>query len=81
MAITYTEPTEVECLDSHHEGGCKGPVEYRMPLSGTGKSFPRCNKHWKKRLKVQEGINRRYPRSAPRDFDPSYAGERWDDDY
>jgi hypothetical protein len=24
---------------------------------------------------------RRYPSSAPADFDPSYAGERWDEDY
>jgi hypothetical protein len=38
------------------------------------------------RLEIQEGINQRYghPDSdagAPSDFDPSYAGERWDDDY
>jgi hypothetical protein len=73
---------QVECLEAH-EGGCAGGVEYRYPLSGTGKSFPRCDKHWEARLDAQEAINRRYPDSpfAPADFDPTYAGERWDDDY
>ena len=60
--------------------GCDGLVEYRMALSGTGKSFPRCDKHWDERLVIQEGINRRYPVNAPSDFDPLYAGESWDDD-
>jgi hypothetical protein len=32
--------SEAECMN-RHEGGCSGPVEYRMPLSGTGSSFPR----------------------------------------
>lgn len=77
-----TVDEKVECLDGR-EGGCEGAVEYRYPLSGTGRSFPRCDKHWAARLDVQEGINRRYPDSpfAPAGFDPSYAGERWDDDY
>lgn len=70
---------KLECLNSSDE--CKGAVEYRMPLSGTGKSFPRCDKHWSDRLDVQEGINRRYPVHAPADFDPYYAGESWDEDY
>lgn len=78
-----TVDTEVlECLDSYQDE-CEGTVEYRFPLSGTGRSFPRCDKHWSQRLDVQEGINRRYPDSpfAPSDFDPSYAGESWDEDY
>ena len=72
-----------ECLDSHHEDGCEGEVEYRFPLSGTGKSFPRCDKHWGQRLDKQAKINERYPDSSmpPSDFDPTYAGERWDDEY
>jgi hypothetical protein len=74
--MTVTEP--LECLDSDSE--CQGAVEYRMALSGTGRSFPRCEKHWDDRLKVQEGINSRYPTMAPPDFDPLYAGEQWDDD-
>lgn len=71
-----------DCLDFHH-GNCEGAVEYRFPLSGSGKSFARCDKHWDERLDIQEGINRRYPDSpfAPADFDPTYAGESWDEDY
>ena len=68
-----------DCLN--HSTECDGNVEYRMPLSGTGKSFPRCDFHWDQRLD-QEQVNReRYPEHAPADFDPYYAGESWDDDY
>lgn len=69
-----------DCLDGPED--CAGPVEYRMPLSGTGKAFPRCEKHWDKRLDEQERISRDYPDSPspPAWFDPSYAGERWDED-
>jgi hypothetical protein len=71
----------LECLDG--PDGCSGDVEYRMPLSSTGKPFPRCEKHWDERLDEQERINERYPDSpcAPSWFDESYAGERWDDEY
>lgn len=73
--------TTPECLDGPRD--CAGAVEYRTPLSGTGRSFPRCDAHWEKRLDTQERINRDYPDSpaAPRWFDPSYAGEHWDEDY
>jgi hypothetical protein len=77
-------PRHLECLDSRDpaESTCEGAVEYRMPLSGTGKAFPRCEKHWEERLEVQQGINERYGSIAPpSDFDPGYAGERWDDEY
>lgn len=60
--------------------GCEGPVEYRMSLSGTGKSIPRCEKHWAERLQREDEIRRRYPTNVPADFDPSYAGERWSED-
>lgn len=68
-----------ECLNG--PATCSGPVEYRMPLSGTGKSFPRCDRHWSERLDQQAGIDRRYPTHRPADFDPAYAGESWDGDY
>lgn len=68
----------LECLDGPE--GCKGPVEYRMPLSPSGRAFPRCDRHWEKRLEEQERINQRYPFLQPADFDPSYAGERWSED-
>ena len=74
----------LECLDAGMDpANCDGPVEYRMALSGTGRSFPRCEKHWGIRLDVQDGINQRYGGvNPPSDFDPSYAGEAWgEDDY
>lgn len=70
----------MECLDDYGEGTCQGAVEYRMALSGTGRSFPRCDKHWEERLREQERINRTYPSLAPSDFDPAYAGERWEEE-
>lgn len=70
-----------ECLE--YGDACAGDVEYRTPLSGTGKAFARCEAHWEKRLDEQERINRTYPDSpcAPGWFDESAAGEHWDDDY
>jgi hypothetical protein len=84
MSTTPTTTTDepLECLDSGPDPGiCNGPVEYRYALSGTGRSFPRCDKHWGERLDKQAEIDARYPYHQPADFDPSYAGERWDDDY
>lgn len=70
----------LECLDCY-SGDCSGTIEYRYALSGTGISYPRCDKHWEHRLDVQDGINQRYPDQQPDDFDPMYAGEQWDEDY
>jgi hypothetical protein len=84
VIVTHTRPTDqgvnhmLECLDGPN--GCEGEVELRMPLSGTGKPFPRCDHHWDLRLDRQEQINNRYPAQPPSDFDPMYAGERWDED-
>lgn len=64
-----------ECLDG--PAGCRGEVEFRMPLSSTGRSFARCEAHWERRLEEQERINERYPAMTPADFDPAYAGEEW----
>jgi len=81
-----TNPEPLKCLDRHDQAKspCTGDVEMRYPLSGTGRSFPRCDGHWTKRLKKQEEINEWYAPFSdvpPRGFDPTYAGERWDDDY
>lgn len=73
---------KLECLD-RHDNQCTGPVEMRYPLSGTGRSFPRCDGHWGKRLAKQEEINERYAPFSdvpPAGFDSTYAGERWDED-
>lgn len=92
MTMSYidTAPEDLtaeDCLDYHNGGDdgaeCKGKVEYRMSLTGTGTSIPRCDGHWDKRLKLQDEINDRYPDSPlpPAWFDPMDAGEHWDSDY
>lgn len=71
-----------ECLDGPL--GCAGEVFERVSMSGSGMAFPRCDHHYEEYCermeRVHADINRRYPRHAPADFDPLYAGERWDDD-
>ena len=74
------------CLDarssSHIE--CEGEVSYHMQPYPSTRSFPRCEKHWDERCRKQDEIDRRYaPNSSvpPAGFDPTYAGERWEDDY
>lgn len=70
----------ITCLDSHKRG-CGGETVLRPSLSGTGTPIARCDVHWDRRLRLQNEINDRYPTHAPSDFDPAYAGERWDEDY
>lgn len=71
----------LECLDGH-DGECAGPVEYHQnPYSDSFKAWPRCDRHFDLYVERMQGIAQRYPVNAPSDFDPSYAGERWDDDY
>lgn len=73
------EVEELDCLNAGPD--CKGTVEYRMPLSGTGKSFPRCDKHWDDRLDQEQGLRERYPEQPPSDWSPLDAGESWDEEY
>lgn len=75
---TPEEP--LECLDIHPDDPCTDDVEMRMNHDGT-KWFPRCSHHYHAYLERMEEINRRYPYNAPSNFDPTYAGERWEDDY
>jgi hypothetical protein len=46
--------------------------------------FPRCENHYGIYAEVMDAkhaeTRRRYPRQAPPDFDPTYAGERWDEE-
>jgi hypothetical protein len=71
-----------ECLDG--PAGCTGEVFARSTLSGSGDAYYRCDGHYEAyaaRLQpVMNDISRRYPHRAPADFDPAYAGERWDED-
>lgn len=70
----------LECINGPEL--CAGHVEYRMALSKTGVSYPRCEAHWGARLDTEDRLRRDYPDSpiAPAWFDPSYAGESWDDE-
>lgn len=71
---------EPRCLNEGPD--CNGPVEYHHnPDRDDFKTFPRCEAHQALRLNQAEETMRRYPVNAPADFDPSYAGERWDDEY
>lgn len=70
---------DLKCLN--HGPDCAGTVEYRMALSGTGRSFPRCDKHWSDRLDLEQGLRERYPEQPPSDWSPYDAGESWDEDY
>lgn len=72
----------VTCLDAH-KGNCRGNVEYRPSLSGTGTPIPRCDGHWDERLDADDKHREIYPDSdiPPSWFDPAYAGESWNEDY
>lgn len=59
--------------------GCRGKVTLRFSAMGTPN--PRCEAHQRKRDKVERQIRTRYEGPRPSDFDPGYAGERWDPDY
>lgn len=75
-----TEQEEpLQCINDSY-GDCAGPVEYRMPLSATGRSFPRCAKHWSDRLDLERGLRQRYPEQPPPDWSPLDAGEAWDEE-
>lgn len=69
--------THDDCLDGPE--GCSGPVEY-CTTDGL-KFWPRCAGHFSIRLD-REAMYRDHDSSFPPSwFDPTYAGERWDDDY
>lgn len=71
---------QLQCLD-RHKGDCQGAVEMRHSMSPTGRSFPRCDKHLEDRLEVQDKYREYQSDTPPSWFDPTYAGERWDEDY
>ncbi|MBA3019689.1 hypothetical protein [Propionicimonas sp.] len=73
--LIVEEPTVLECIDGF--GDCQGAVENRTPLSASGRSFPRCEKHWEARLRRQDELLRRYPEQPPHDWSPLDAGESW----
>ena len=71
---------DLECLDAPG-GGCFGPVEHHInPYGDSWKTWPRCEHHFGIYVDRMQGIAQRYPTNAPSDFDPLYAGERWEED-
>lgn len=74
----------IECIESPGGGEkCGGDKpEYRFGYGLKG-SYVRCGKHFDAYMARAKASRRRYPDSdlAPTDFDPTYAGERWDEDY
>ena len=76
-----------ECLEHNDATECQGPVSEYYALSGSGLTYPRCERGYDEyvaRVRPQiDETRERYPDTpnAPDWFDPSYAGEQWDSDY
>lgn len=81
-AYAETSPQDAPVCIQDGEG-CAGPVEHREALSGTGRSFPRCDAHWDARLATEQRLRQDYPDTdePPSWFDPTAAGEHWGYDY
>lgn len=80
--LTCIEAPTEDPNDPVNPGACSGaPVEYRSQYRGL-RAIPRCGKHHDAYWDRMDKINARYPDSAvpPADFDPTYAGESWDED-
>lgn len=65
-----------DCIDG--PDGCAGEVQQRWPGYGQ-RTWPRCERHDRQRRQRERRAD---PDSilAPHDFDPEYAGERWEHD-
>ena len=73
---------KLKCIDDYGHDTCSPYVWYGSnPYSDSLKSWPRCDKHYEDYVDRMQEIAQRYPVNAPSDFDPAYAGERWDADY
>lgn len=78
LSIDAPLPAE-DCLD--YSDDCSGPVE--LWTTGTSmRAWPRCTHHRDKRWDAYDKSIERYADSdvAPSWFDPTIAGERWEDD-
>lgn len=71
---------KLECLQSD-SGNCRGAVELRPSLTGTGTAIARCDSHWAARLDLEDDFDARYPVNPPSDWSPFDCGEHWDEDY
>ena len=74
----------MNCLDG--PDGCNGEVHEYLALSGSGMRWPRCESHYQAYVKRTQpkidAVRERYPDTdtPPKWFDPTYAGERWNED-
>ena len=63
---------------------CAGPVAYRYTGRADGKSWPRCDFHHARRIEqASDPSSLEYwadSDAPPPWFDPTYAGERWNED-
>jgi len=78
-----TARPEAECKKAH-QGGCEGDVEWRMNPRTWGPWGAMCEKHYMERLDFEDDTNRKYGTYSsvpPEGFDPTAAGENWDEDY
>ncbi len=73
---------QLSCLRDHGEGTCRGAVTERPSFAGTGTPIPECEYHMADSYEKDEAHREVYPDSPnpPGWFDPTAAGERWDDD-
>jgi hypothetical protein len=72
---------DLRCLDRGGRSECSGPVEMRTTPDRTdGKHFPRCEAHFEARLAESARTADLRGDVPPAWFDPSYAGESWDED-
>lgn len=68
-----------ECINEE-AGPCRGELSFRRSAGGTC-DITRCDTHWEERDEKMAQINEAYPDSpiAPSWFDPTYAGESWEE--
>lgn len=70
-----------ECLRASYDSeNCSGEVTRRFTDLGTG--IDECVYHMEKSRRRKQEIEERYPDTSnpPSWFDPTYAGESWDED-
>ncbi len=80
--MTYSDDlVTTDCLDYREVDPdyCDGPVEYRMAMSPTGRSFPRCDRHFEERYATQQRIVRNYGGQMDyTGYEPSWQDEAGD---
>lgn len=74
--MTTETLTYDDCLDGPID--CAGAVEYRLAMSPTGISYPRCDEHMEQRWALQERLTSDY--GVPLTY---YGNDEdgWNDDY